>query len=908
MRGHDAGPPTGGQQWRHQFKTEELTALYDTQRAVTQWDGDTTVVVGGPGAAKSTTIGLLADRLTSEGDLAPSQCGILSFNRSVATETQQALQEELGVRGHEIDVQTAHAKALEVLRDVGPADRHGPSTVDIAKKTDRALAFQAALASTTDGEVDQQTVKNQLTTVEALQNAGATPEKVEDALGDSGVYDTVVGILDDTEQVAACILRPRAGTADELTRLQSRLRVVATRLQEALPEEWCWDQLDEQSLTESAWAYVALLGQTAAWSVEWLGANAATIETTAPTLAALPAYLLGDEDASTHLSGSIQEWQVSYHPMREARLFLDEVAATWSVLEPWRRYREELLARDLMDFETVLQEAARVLAEQPAVQDKVGLDRVMVDEAQDLSPQMLAFARRLADDRVILFGDPCQTINEWAGANRDSIDNLLTAGADEETLPVDFRKAPAIESVCDTYRATIDGETRLDMESHRAATAATEDDDSDADVSTPWPTHPVQWLPQGSDGDVAYEQVLDGLAGGNVPGLDDQRELEVTTLARTKSTVTASREVLENRGDAYANQGTVTARQGIDRVCTLLELLATLNGVTETTEYVGQHESDEGTKRPLEGPDALTAADAVQALPDLLDWYFNIPLAVSRPLFEPADTDPWRALVRFVVYDQAQGSVPPAHEPLFEEAYTTILTLAAHARRDRLPQLVRTLTDVLPLEDQFPDRMDIDETLKVAADAVRDASRDRPPRADPGAIKQLDGRWTAALTTDDGARHRVSTIHKFKGQESDVVIVRNLTPDVWNVNDIAGTAWQRTRGVSNLARVRHQLAFDESPAMESFVHRKAHNERRTAYTAISRARDLLVLIGEASDTPHRTCDAIDIDTCLPREVKRFDTTRPLDMWAELQAALSDVSATRWPVTEADDCASRTEDT
>jgi superfamily I DNA/RNA helicase len=877
MSGGDAavGP------WSHRYQATAIDSLYKTQRTVTAWDGDLTVVVGGPGAAKSTTIGLLADRLTDEGDVDPGGCGILSFNRSVATETQQALRDQLGVRGHEVDVHTAHAKALDVCRRATPAERPGGSRIDIATEPDTELAMQAALeeADAIEGTIDANTIRNHLQMLQGLKRAGREPDAVDEALGDRAVYDTIEQVLDETADAAATLLRPKQVTPTTLDRLQSRLRVIGDQLEAALPADWSPTESPDAPLAHTAWAYVDLLRETTASAAAWFDANQTAICDDHPELAALPGYLLGDDQASLNLSGDVSAWPVSNRPYVEADRYLREVRETRDLLDIWRAYEAILADRELVDFEGALQAAVTLLETDPELRADVGLDRVMVDEAQDLSPQMLAFARQLADD-VILFGDTAQTINEWAGANRYNIQRLLDEGANEITLPVDFRKAPGIENSCDAFRETINGEVRLDMQSHR------EDEDAT------WPETPIRWVQQDDDGGAAYEAVIDALETSSVPGWTVPQDASIATLARTGSTVGESQAVLAERGLADGPAGT-TGATGVDRVCSLLRLLATLSGLEPTTPYIGHHA--DGDDDPL-GPDALAIdeAPAIEALPDVLSWWFDIPRPVSEAALSDRACGPWIALARLADHDQDDHLQDPAYRPAFEKAYETLVELGRHTQRDRLPLLVAAIRDRCNLDAHFADPETALAALDEALADVTDPAQDQPPRPDLGAIQQLEDRWQAALTTEPTGRHQVSTVHGFKGSEADIVVIRNLHSEAWDVPANGDDAWDRDRAVSSLSRVRHRLAFDRCPATESFCQRKAHNERRVAYTAMSRARDLLVVIGRPGSTTACTSGSVVPDDCLPGSVERYETTEPFDVWRELQTAFDNAATQEWP--------------
>jgi superfamily I DNA/RNA helicase len=156
--------------WQHQYQRDRLDLLSPTQLTATRWKGDLTVVIGGPGTGKSTTIGLLLDRLTDEQEVAPDECMVLSFNRSVATETRAGLETELGGRGHEVEVRTAHAKAREVLSQAPAAVRSTPIDAEIANEVDQQLAMQGALRQTLDDQtVTKGRIKGTLNSINTLK-------------------------------------------------------------------------------------------------------------------------------------------------------------------------------------------------------------------------------------------------------------------------------------------------------------------------------------------------------------------------------------------------------------------------------------------------------------------------------------------------------------------------------------------------------------------------------------------------------------------------------------------------------------------------------------------------------------------------------------------------------------------
>jgi hypothetical protein len=63
---------------------------------------------------------------------------------------------------------------------------------------------------------------------------------------------------------------------------------------------------------------------------------------------------------------------------------------------------------------------------------------------------------------------------------------------------------------------------------------------------------------------------------------------------------------------------------------------------------------------------------------------------------------------------------------------------------------------------------------------------------------------------------------------------------------------------------------------------------------MSRARDLLVVIGRPGSTTACTSGSVVPDDCLPGSVERYETTEPFDVWRELQTAFDNAATQEWP--------------
>lgn len=670
-------------------------------------------------------------------------------------------------------------------------------------------------------------------------------------------------------EAAEALLVPEVVTPETISRLSDQLLLIGDALEAVIPSRMIGSD-DQPPLVSTAWEYLDLLRRTTATARSWLVANEKVICGEHPALAALPAFLLGASDPDRELPGSVDAWPCSHHPHREATLFVEEVRRAAELLPVWRAYEAELEDRGFVDFATVLADAVRVLQNDSDTRARAQVKRVIVDEGQDLSPLMLTFARHLTTEECIIYGDTCQTINEWAGANRYGIAELTEQGANVLQLDVDYRKAPTIEHFCDNFRATIDEESRLDLESYRAATLPSGEE-------PPWPDKPVRWVSQGGDWASTYRAVIDAVERDSVPGWTVPDDASIATLARRTTTVTQCREIATS--DTLSDDTTAS----IPALIQLARFLSQVIGLGDETEYVGQYDSN----------DDSADESLVETLPRLIATWYDIPHSVAVETLERDDCNPWIALVRLVEYGQDEMLEQPAYRIALVNAYHNLLDLAAHARRDTLGHFFHVLQDQFSLRRRPEINGAELDALETAIAGIQTPEGYPAPRPDRGALNQLEARWRTVRDDGEAGAHKISTIHKFKGDEADVVIVPNLTAGPWGVLDTSSRPFDRRRAVNSLTRVRHQLAFDKSPVAESLVQRKRHNERRVAYTAFSRARDLLIMLGEPSSQPRRLSSEVNPDDCLPRDVNRVENAHSLDIWTELQASLPGEGATCW---------------
>ncbi|MFS8035684.1 double-strand break repair helicase AddA [Xanthobacter sp. AM11] len=158
---------------------------------------------------------------------------------------------------------------------------------------------------------------------------------------------------------------------------------------------------------------------------------------------------------------------------RGARTLERTGAALTLAAEAGRRYEAEKAARGLLDFDDLIARAAGLLSEQPTfVQYKLdqGIDHILVDEAQDTSPQQWDVVRGLASDffsgagarpevtrTIFVVGDEKQSIYSFQGADPRAFGGMRStfeAAAGKPAfrrveLPHSFRSAPGVLEAVD---------------------------------------------------------------------------------------------------------------------------------------------------------------------------------------------------------------------------------------------------------------------------------------------------------------------------------------------------------------------------------------------------------------------------------------------------------------------------
>jgi ATP-dependent helicase/nuclease subunit A len=293
----------------------------------------------------------------------------------------------------------------------------------------------------------------------ALAQRGIGPARLEEellALLEAGV--TARQLTEDPlapARLAALHARARAALA-AFAEAGGGALAGATRSPIAVRVAALLDQVGER-LGEASWPEAAALGELASWLAgEWtkkerdrlrswarggFGANEATVlGSSAPTVAVACRAL---EPVLRHLA------RLDPELLATARAVLGELLGEVEL---------RLRARGIATFSALLEEARRLLTEQPGVAARVrgGIDQLLVDEFQDTDDRQCDILRALAlsgprESRPGLFlvGDPKQSIYGWRSADLEAYDGFVKDVTREGGMPpvplaVNFRSVPVV--------------------------------------------------------------------------------------------------------------------------------------------------------------------------------------------------------------------------------------------------------------------------------------------------------------------------------------------------------------------------------------------------------------------------------------------------------------------------------
>ncbi len=564
-----------------------------------------------------------------------------------------------------------------------------------------------------------------------------------------------------------------------------------------------------------------------------------------------------------------------YAEVRDALALLD---ARLALLPLVRDYADAKRSHGAMDYGDQVAVAARLARDHPEVGEieRGRFDAVLLDEYQDTGEAQRVLLRALYGQghAVTAVGDPRQSIYGWRGASAGNLERFLD----------DFSAAPGTGADPDTATdAVVAGASRLTVsfrngEGVLAAANLVADGiplraaDAEAHLR-PGPAREgrgrlVTALHETVQDEAGW--IAERIAALGAPARGGQQVEwgKVAVLARKRSHFARIEAALRERGvpcEVVGLGGLLLEPEVVDVVSTLRVLAdptagaALLRLLTGPRWRVGPRDLDAlgrrarrlavGTRRP-----SAAAPEAVEG---------GIP---ADPEYDAVDE---RSLVD-ALDDLGDAT---AYSP---EGHRRMSALRDELRRLRrltaasLPDLVMAVVRALDLDVELAARpgvrpgdalLDVDRLVEVAEEFGSSGE-------DPGllaflayldaALEQERG-LEVEIAEPDASRVQLMTVHAAKGLEWDVVVVAGLTKTVFPVANQPVADWTKQvstlpfplRGDrSELPVLRWDAATDQVEARdlllefrESCKARGAVEERRLAYVAVTRARDLLVCSG-----------------------------------------------------------------
>lgn len=575
------------------------------------------------------------------------------------------------------------------------------------------------------------------------------------------------------------------------------------------------------------------------------------------------------------------------------------------------------------------------------------IDLLVVDEAQDISTvQHDALARLVTDDtRVVLYGDPFQSIYTWRNARPSSFADAITDGVYfgrewdthvVETAQTTYRQRPALTDTVDAvFGPALDDPGRGDAPSLDVDYASLS---PDRDAAADPRLHLATYRPNRADDDehraevlaeylrgALEEGVFDDGNGDDPTGTGGSRQPPIRVLFRSGSSMDAVRDALTDRGLTVGSAVPVFDQPLAQTVVSLLEwLVDPLAG-----------EASESIRDAAAAADSDTLTDVA----DHVDDVGGITAARDRDAALDVDATP-----------DGDATLDGDAGRLLAEL-GSLATDTAERARCSPTALVERLCRVFDVGDDDPFAIQPDSTRRRrrrVRDELRAAAADADgPETPPSEV-------VAALTTlcetpEDGPSLTIDaddydvvfqTIHSFKGAESRVVALGDpacdpngrsycesvvtrgttlavcppATTDASTATDAVGTVsvdgyddglfdseldWSEAndsglRWVTNRSRTDSQTVFAGPERFAGCAAEDRAEHWRLGYVAATRPRDHLVVpVPRTSDPdPSDSWAAAFADVFSPGEVdpQSTVTSRPPAADRPIRVSVDDVAA------------------
>ena len=441
-------------------------------------------VLAGAGTGKTFTMVRKIEYLIDECGVSPDRILALTFTNNAADSMGEKLNAKLGTAGYDIDAYTYHSICNEILTDYAYEAGIDPD-FEVATDAEKYVVVLDVL-----DEIEYRSVKPNvygpdsfvngaasklLSFIGSMKRSGISPSDIDSFLGSAErLYE-----LDDIPNRIGDIASDHLGGRSVSTVLDG---IPDTRAEIAAERDTLGNDGVEASIAAFLDGLVDLCNTLeAAFEEHERG------ERSLPDNAhKLPKYLLGGYSSAP--KGIPNDLKLQLTDYLED--FLNECKTARDLTAGYAAYEQELRDRNLLDFDGLVVETAKLLETDAGDEVAQRWDYVFCDEFQDTDRLQFDLVTSLvSDERLFVVGDDDQAIYEWRGAHVGNITNELddTFGEslEDEPLEQNFRSRQPILDLANEALEYLDERqskktlTRVDEPSYTGDTVAVVDEADD---------------------------------------------------------------------------------------------------------------------------------------------------------------------------------------------------------------------------------------------------------------------------------------------------------------------------------------------------------------------------------------------------------------------------------------------
>ena len=799
-------------------------------------------VLAGAGTGKTFTMVRKIEHLIDEGGVSPDRILALTFTNNAADSMREKLNAKLGTAGYDVDAYTYHSICNEILSDYAYDAGLDPD-FDVATDAET----YAILLDILD-EIEYRSVKPNvygrdsfgnsapsklLSFIESMKRSGVSPGDVDAFLGPAERIYGLDNLPEHIEDVASECLGGRSVSTVRKGIPDTRAAIAAER-----------DGLSGEGIEASVADFLDRLVDLCDALESAFEAHEAGERSLPENAHKLPKYLLGGY-ASGAPAGIPSD--LNFELTDHLRDFLDECKTARDLNAGYTAYERELDERNLLDFDGLVVETARLLETDVGSEVQQRWDYIFCDEFQDTDRLQFDLVTSLVtDERLFVVGDDDQAIYEWRGAHianiTDELDTAFGEGLNDKPLEGNFRsRGPILELANEALerleeRGSDKTLTRVDEPTYEGNSVAVIEEAEDEDDR-------VQQL----------VTVVRNLLSGEADALDQEYDPgDIALLVRKNKHASPLLNAFDEVGIPYQVTGNLaTESVGVGTVVAYLKALARPeeDGVSWNRVLTMRYRLADDDLRCLNTHDD-----------GLLTALLEAPL---QSFSEP---------------DRVQEA---------REHISQLLELRDATSFTHLYDKLKKVTNIeWYLSEQ--ERRDLAELEEIIEQYGDDAVQPPLSAAFIDSLRHYDSLLDESGSTPTSQSElandaiNVMTVHKSKGLDFPVVLLPRLTADEW---EPTSRTYDALEG-----------ALIDGPAAafnQDFVARDASEARRILHVGMTRTEDVLVLHGgvdedEDDEGERHIYDAV--DDIRPTTVSWQPRSSHLPIWRDLQESLPPTAA------------------